>query len=64
MVGIDYIGLGTDFDGIHYEDTAEGVEDISKLNNIIHEMKVQCFSDEEIVKVLWKNWYRTLSASF
>ncbi len=60
LVGIDYVGLGTDYDGISFEETAEGVEDVSKLNNIIKEMKNQCFSDEEIVKVMWKNWYRVL----
>lgn len=56
LVGIDYIGLGSDFDGMNFEETASGIEDISKLNNIINELKLQCFSCEEIVKIMWKNW--------
>ena len=64
LVGIDYIGLGTDFDGMADEDAAKGVEKISLLNNIVEEMKNQCFSCEEIVKVLWKNWYRVLQNAF
>lgn len=56
LVGIDCIGLGSDFDGMSYEKTASGVEDISKIKNIIEEMEFQCFSCEDIVKIMWKNW--------
>lgn len=56
LVGIDYIGLGSDFDGMDFEKTAKGVEDISKLNNIIKELKIQGFSCDEIVKIMWTNW--------
>ncbi len=64
LVGIDYIGLGTDYDGMDYEDTPYGLESIDKLKNITKEMKNQEFSKEEIEKILWKNWYRVLSTSF
>ena len=60
LVGIDYIGLGSDFDGINFDKTATGVENISKLNNITKELKLQCFSDEEIVKIMWNNWLNLL----
>lgn len=60
LVGIDYVGLGSDFDGMDYEKTAKGVENVSRINNIIKELKLQCFSDEEIVKIMWNNWLNML----
>lgn len=57
LVGIDYIGFGSDFDGMKVEQTARMVEDISKLNNIKKELKNQAFSSNEIEKIMWKNWY-------
>ena len=60
LVGIDYVGLGSDFDGMDISETAKGVENISKINNIIDELKLQCFSRDEIVKILWKNWENVL----
>ncbi len=60
IVGINYIGLGSDFDGMNSKKTAEGLENISKVNNIIKELEIQGFSCEEIVKIMWKNWYRLL----
>ena len=63
MVGIDYIGFGSDFDGMNVKKTAEGVENISFINNITEELKRQCFSCEEIVKIMWNNWSNVLKKS-
>lgn len=63
LVGIDYIGFGSDFDGMNVEKTAEGVENISFINNITEELKRQCFSCEEIVKIMWNNWSNVLKKS-
>jgi membrane dipeptidase len=60
LVGIDYVGLGSDFDGMDANKTASGVEDMSKIGNIIKELKKQSFTDEDIGKVMWKNWYNVL----
>ena len=60
IVGIDYVGLGSDFDGMDANKTASGVEDMSKIGNIIKELKKQSFTDEDIGKVMWKNWYNVL----
>lgn len=60
LVGIDYIGLGSDFDGMSIDKTASGVESISKIKNITEELKIQGFSCEEIVKIMWKNWWDLL----
>lgn len=63
LVGIDYIGFGSDFDGMNVEKTAEGVENINLINNITEELKRQCFSCEEIVKIMWNNWSNVLKKS-
>lgn len=64
LVGIDYIGLGSDFDGMSVNETALGVENIGKIDNIIYELRKQDFSDKEIEKIMWKNWERVLKNSF
>ena len=56
LAGIDCIGLGSDFDGMKDEEIVNGVENISKIDNIMEEMKLQGFSNEEIEKVMWRNW--------
>lgn len=60
LVGINYVGLGSDFDGMSIDKTAKGVENIIEINNIIKELKRQCFSDEDIRKIMWNNWYNVL----
>jgi len=56
LVGIDFVGLGTDYDGI--TETPENLEDISKLQNLIKGLKKTNFSKEEIEKIINKNWLR------
>lgn len=60
LVGINYVGLGSDFDGMSADKTVNGVENIIKINNIIKELKRQHFSEEDIIKVMWNNWYNVL----
>jgi membrane dipeptidase len=56
LVGINYIGLGSDFDGMEIQKTANGVDNISRINNITKELKLQGFKNEEIDKIMWNNW--------
>lgn len=56
LVGIDYIGLGTDYDGI--TKTPKNLKDISELPNLIDELKKNNFSNNEIEKIINKNWLR------
>lgn len=60
LVGIDYVGLGSDFDGMDYNEIAVGVENIGKIGNIVKEMENEKFSSEDIEKVMWKNWNNVL----
>lgn len=60
IVGIDYVGLGSDFDGIDDDKVATGVENISKISSIVTELKKQKFSDGEIEKIMSTNWSNVL----
>jgi membrane dipeptidase len=56
LVGIDHVGLGSDFDGIGK--TPVGLEDATGLPNITREMVRRDYSDEDIKKVLGDNFMR------
>ncbi len=59
LVGIDYVGLGSDFDGI--SSTPIGLEDASKMPNITIELVSRGYSEEEIRKILGGNHLRVFS---
>jgi len=56
LVGVDYVGLGSDFDGIG--STPAGLEDVSKMPNITKELVMRGYSDGEIKKILGGNHLR------
>ncbi len=56
IVGPDYVGLGSDFDGIGKP--PEGLEDISKMPNITRVLVKREYSDEDILKILGGNHIR------
>lgn len=56
LIGDDYVGLGSDFDGISI--TPKGIEDVSKMPNITHEMVKRGYSEERIRKILGGNIMR------
>ena len=57
LVGIDYVGLGSDFNGVGGL-LPVGLEDVSKYPNLVYELLVRGYSDEEIKKVLGGNLLR------
>lgn len=57
LVGIDYVGLGSDFDGTGGL-LPIGLEDVSKYPNLVYELLKRGYSDDEIEKVLGKNLLR------
>lgn len=59
LVGVDYVGLGSDYDGI--EMPPKGLEDISKFENITKELRLRGYSDSDIKKILGENFLRVLS---
>jgi len=56
VAGIDYVGLGSDFDGV--ERLPEGINDVSDLPNITRELVKREYSDEDILKFLGGNHLR------
>ncbi len=59
LVGIDHVGLGSDFDGIAV--TPQGMEDVSCFPKIFGEMRRRGYSEEDIRKVAGANFMRVFS---
>jgi membrane dipeptidase len=57
--GIDHVGLGSDFDGAS-DQFPEGMEDISKIPNLVRGLMERGYSDEDILKVLGGNTLRVM----
>ena len=56
LVGIDHIGIGTDYDGIPRFPV--GLEDVSTYPQFIKELLVRGYSDEDIKKIMNGNILR------
>ncbi len=57
LVGIDYVGLGSDFDGTGGLLPVD-LNDVSKYPNLVYELLVRGYTDEEIEKILGRNLLR------
>ncbi|NQU84146.1 MAG: membrane dipeptidase [Mariniphaga sp.] len=55
LVGIDYVGIGSDFDG---GGGIDGCADVSEFPNITREMLKRGYSEDEIIKVWGGNFFR------
>ncbi len=58
LVGIDHVGLGSDYDGI--EITPAGMEDISKFHMIMAELRFRGYSEADLAKIASGNFFRIL----
>ena len=61
VAGIDHVGLGSDFDGANSQ-FPQGMEDISKIPNLVQALMERGFSDEDILKILGGNTLRVMKA--
>ena len=59
LVGIDHVGIGSDFDGISSAPT--GLEDVSTYPNLIEELLRRGLSEQDIRKVCGENLLRVWS---
>jgi membrane dipeptidase len=59
VAGIDHVGLGSDFDGAD-DQFPEGMEDISKIPNLVRGLMERGYSDENILKILGGNTLRVM----
>lgn len=60
LVGVDHVGLGSDFDGIAV--TPKGMEDASCFSRILEELKIRGYSDTDIQKIAGGNFFRVMNA--
>jgi membrane dipeptidase len=58
LVGSDFVGLGSDFDGIPF--TPTGLEDVTMMPNITAELVNRNYSEEDIKKILGENHLRLI----
>ncbi|MFQ5859338.1 MAG: dipeptidase, partial [Anaerolineae bacterium] len=56
LVGPEYVGLGSDFDGIRH--TPAGLEDVSRMGAITRGLLARGYQEEDVVKILGGNWLR------
>jgi len=56
LVGVDYVGIGSDFDGIGV--TPLEMEDVSYLPNITRELLNRGYSETDVKKILGQNFIR------
>jgi membrane dipeptidase len=61
LVGIDHVGLGSDFDGVD-ENVPIGLEDVSCYPNLIYELLKRGYSEQDIKKICSENFLRVWSA--
>lgn len=61
IAGIDYVGLGSDFDGVG-DSLPESLKDVSQFPNLIAELLDRGYSEEDIAKICYKNVWRVWKA--
>ena len=59
IAGIDHVGLGSDFDGAD-DQYPEGMEDISKIPNLVRGLMDRGYSDADVLKILGGNTLRVM----
>ncbi len=60
LVGIDYVGLGSDFDGLEEKHLPEDIKGIKNIGKLKEELKNIGFTQKEIEKIWSQNWLRVL----
>ncbi len=60
LVGIDYAGLGSDFDGVG-DNLPNGLKDVSCYTNLIDELLKTGYTEEDIRKICAENFFRVWS---
>ena len=58
LVGVDHVGIGSDFDGIDV--TPEGMEDISMMPRLFDELRTRGYSEQDLCKIASGNFFRIL----
>ena len=62
LVGDDYVGLGSDFDGV--SSLPQGMDDVTTYPKITEELLRRGYSKKSIKKILGGNVLRVMKANF
>ena len=57
LVGVEHVGLGSDFDGVG-DSLPTGLKDVSQYPHLIYELLKRGYSEEDIAKICYKNVWR------
>ena len=57
LVGVDHVGLGSDFDGVG-DSLPTGLKDVSAYPNLIYHLLARGYSEEDVAKILGGNLMR------
>ncbi len=57
IAGIDFVGFGSDFDGVG-DSLPKGLKDVSMFPNVIYELLKRGYTEEDIAKICYKNTFR------
>ena len=57
LVGVDYVGFGSDFDGVG-DSLPTGLKDVSAYPNLIYLLLKRGYSEEDIAKICYRNVFR------
>lgn len=57
IAGIDYVGLGSDFDGVG-DSLPTGLKDVSMYPNLIYELLKRGYTESDIAKICYQNVWR------
>jgi membrane dipeptidase len=60
LVGIEYVGLGSDFDGVG-DNLPNGLKDVSCYPNLIGELLKKGYTEEDIKMICAGNFFRVWS---
>jgi membrane dipeptidase len=60
VMGIDHVGLGSDFDGISV--LPRPMKDVTSLPDVLRALRDRGYSDEDVRKILGENFLRLLTA--
>lgn len=57
IAGIDFVGFGSDFDGVG-DSLPKGLKDVSMFPNVIYELLKRGYTEEDIAKICYQNTFR------